>query len=94
VSKLGTAKARHALAVRYYGVNSPQARDTKARLDAERTAVYIARLLAAAPPLSTQQLNDLSELLRPIRGKIPADTAAQPVKKKQKPRARRDRGAA
>jgi hypothetical protein len=108
LSKLGTLKSQRALAVRYHGAGSPQARDAAEKLAAEKTAVYIKRLLAAAPRLSDQQRNDLAELLRPVRRR-PADADAQPVidadaqpvidadaqpVKKQKPRARRDRGAA
>ena len=67
MSTLGTLKSQHALAVRHHGADSPQARDTKKKLDAEKTAVYIERLLREAPELDTQQCADLAELLRPVR---------------------------
>ena len=65
-SKLGIAKSRHALAVRHHGADSPQARDTKKKLAAEKTAVYIERLLREAPELDAQQCANLVELLRPV----------------------------
>jgi hypothetical protein len=67
LSKLGTLKSQRALAVRHHGADSAQARDAAEKLAAEKTAVYIKRLLAAAPSLSDQQRNDLAELLRPAR---------------------------
>ena len=67
MSKLGTLKAQRALAVRYHGTDSPQALDTKKKLDAEKTAVYIERLLREAPELTDKQRTDLAELLRPAR---------------------------
>ena len=67
MSTLGTLKSQHALAVRHHGADSPQARDTKNKLAAEKTAVYIERLLREAPELTDQQKNDLCELLRPVR---------------------------
>ena len=51
MSTLGTLKSQHALAVRHHGADSPQARDTKKKLAAEKTAVYIERLLREAPEL-------------------------------------------
>jgi hypothetical protein len=67
LSKLGTLKSQHALAVRHHGADSTQARDTKTKLVAEKTAVYLERLLDAAPELTDKQRNDLAELLRPVR---------------------------
>ena len=67
MSTLGTLKSQHALAVRHHGADSPQARDTKKKLAAEKTAVYIERLLREAPELDAQQCADLAELLRPVR---------------------------
>ena len=67
MSKLGTLKSQRALAVRYHGADSAQARAAKSRLDAEKTAVYVKRLLAKAPELTDKQRNDLAELLRPVR---------------------------
>jgi hypothetical protein len=40
---------------------------TKNKLAAEKTAVYIERLLREAPDLDAQQCADLAELLRPVR---------------------------
>jgi hypothetical protein len=67
LSELGTLKSQRALAVRHHGADSPQARDAKKKLDTEKTAVYIERLLAAAPPLTNEQREKLAELLRPVR---------------------------
>jgi regulator of sirC expression with transglutaminase-like and TPR domain len=67
LSELGALKSKHALTVRYHGANSPQARATKKKLDAEKTTEYVKRLLAKAPELSDEQRNDLAVLLKPVR---------------------------
>src|SRR5262245_54410983 len=67
LSKLGTLKSQRALAVRHHGADSPQARDAAEKLKAEKTAVYVERLLKDAPDLTEEQRTDLAELLRPVR---------------------------
>ena len=67
MSKLGTLKSQRALAVRHHGADSAQARDAAEKLAAEKTTVYIRRLLAEAPFLSDEQRTALAELLRPVR---------------------------
>jgi hypothetical protein len=77
LSKLGTLKSQHALAVRYHGADSPQARDTGKKLAEERTTARIAQLLAEATPLTDEQRAKLAELLQPARGAINAARLAE-----------------
>ena len=77
LSKLGTLKSRRALAVRHHGVDSVQAREAAQTLAAEKTAIYIQRLLNEAPPLSDAQRTKLAELLRPAREAVVAARLAE-----------------
>jgi hypothetical protein len=77
LSTLGTLKSQYALAVRYHGVDSPQARETRDQLKAEKTAVFIRRLLNEAPPLSDEVRAKLAELLKPARDAITAARLAE-----------------
>jgi hypothetical protein len=77
LSKLGTLKSQHALAVRYHGPDSPQARDLSDKLAQARTTRRIAQLLAEAPPLTDQQRSQLAELLKPAREAIKAARLAE-----------------
>jgi hypothetical protein len=77
LSKLGTLKSQHALAVRYHGAGSPQARKTREELQAEKTAVFIQRLLNEAPPLTDEQRAKLAELLKPARDAVTAARLAE-----------------
>jgi hypothetical protein len=77
LSKLGTLKSQHALAVRYHGADSPQARELGDKLAEERTTRRIAQLLAEAPPLTDEHRAKLAELLQPARAAITAARLAE-----------------
>ena len=77
MSKLSHLKSTHALACRYHGFNSAEARAIRAELRAEKTTVYIQRLLNEAPPLSPEQRSKLAGLLRPAREAIVAARLAE-----------------
>ena len=77
MTTLGTLKSQHALAVRHHGADSPQARETGGKLAAQKAAVHIQRLLAAAPPLTNEQRAQLAELLKPAREHIKTQRLAE-----------------
>lgn len=64
---LNQLKGRHGMAVRYYGADSPQARQAAEELAAAKASIYIERILAEAPPLTPEQRTRLAELLKPVR---------------------------
>jgi hypothetical protein len=47
--------------------DAPELRELRTELRTQRTAEYIERVLAAAPPLTSEQRAKLAELLRPVR---------------------------
>ncbi|MGV7258243.1 hypothetical protein PJI20_27530 [Mycobacterium kansasii] len=61
-------RARIASLTRSRTPDDPELIEARRALRAERLADYITRTLAAAPPLSEEQLTRLAELLRPVRG--------------------------
>lgn len=48
-------------------VDDPDALDARRNLAAAKTAAYIQKILAEAPPLTDEQRTALAELLAPIR---------------------------
>jgi hypothetical protein len=55
--------------------DDPELVDAKRGLAEAKLADYIERVLAAAPPLTPQQLTRLAELLRPVRRRRGGDDA-------------------
>jgi len=57
-------RARHNGLKKAHGADSPQVLDAQRDLAAARLEEYIASTVAAAPPLTTKQRDDLANLLR------------------------------
>lgn len=57
------ARARVAINTRHHGADSPEVVEARRDLAAARIEDYIARTVAAAPPLSDQQRMHLARLL-------------------------------
>jgi hypothetical protein len=77
VNRVGKAKATHAITVRWYGSDSPQATETARNLNEANAEAYIRELLDKAPPLSPDQRARLAELLRPARVAVTAARLAE-----------------
>jgi hypothetical protein len=81
-----TASAKGRLVVSYRH-HPDQVDDRKRELAEAKIADFIAKALAAAPPLTDKQLTDLAELLRPVRvtgrGAPVADEQTDPVSAEQ-----------
>ncbi len=61
-------RARVASLTRSRQADDPELIEARRRLRTERTAAYIEKMLAEAPPLTDEQRARLAELLRPVRG--------------------------
>ncbi len=61
-------RSKYAQAVRWHGAQSDQARTARRDLAEARIAAFVAKTLAAAPPLTDEQRTRLAELLTPVRG--------------------------
>jgi hypothetical protein len=61
------ARATHAITVRWYGHDSPEAEETARNLNAANAEAYIQEILDKAPPLTDEQRAKLAELLKPVR---------------------------
>lgn len=57
-------RARVAATVRHHGADAPQVADLRRDLAAAKIAAYIEKVVAAAPPLTTAQVDELSLLFR------------------------------
>lgn len=64
MSVLRHERARVASLTRSREANDPELVDARRKLAAERIATYIARVVDAAPPLTDEQRDRLSALLR------------------------------
>jgi len=64
------ARARIARASRQYGRNSPEVAQARRDHAAEKIAAYVARVVADAPPLTTDQRDRIARLLTPAGGGV------------------------
>lgn len=60
-------RARIAGLTRSRQADDPELVEARRRLRTERTAAYIEKVLAEAPPLTDEQRTKLAELLKPVR---------------------------
>ncbi|RDH75508.1 hypothetical protein DVS77_26270 [Mycolicibacterium moriokaense] len=70
-------KARSDLGIktRKLGPDHPETIEARRTFRAERTAAYIEKVLAEAPPLTDEQRIRLAELFRPASASIPSGVA-------------------
>jgi len=64
ISPVQSAKGRKARATALHGPDSPEVRDAGRDLAAAKLEQYIAKVVADAPPLTTDQRDKLAAILR------------------------------